>query len=246
MAAPQVPTTSQTLYLTNLNEKIPKDHLRRSLYYLFCTYGTVLDVVALKSPKMRGSAHVTFRDTPASVQAMRSLQGTEIFGREMKIAYSKSRAKIFAKLLGHYEPHPTIEKPSTVRSTELQKSIFDAPPSSTSAPTTTAGAENTLKPRLAAPAPPVVTPEMAKSMSPVPSKRKTDERGDDDTEMEEPARRKMKEMLRDAAEGERERERAKEKGKGKDVRMEESAEEEDEEDEDEEEDESAMEESDED
>ena len=35
--------------------------LRRSLYFLFSQYGAVLDVVALKTPKMRGQAFVVFK-----------------------------------------------------------------------------------------------------------------------------------------------------------------------------------------
>lgn len=50
---------------------------------LFSTYGPVLDVVALKTMKMRGQAHVVFRDIQASTQAMRSLQGFDLFSKEM-------------------------------------------------------------------------------------------------------------------------------------------------------------------
>jgi len=50
---------------------------------LFSTHGPVLDVVALKTSKMRGQAHVLFRDAQASTQAMRALQGYEFFGKDM-------------------------------------------------------------------------------------------------------------------------------------------------------------------
>jgi U2 small nuclear ribonucleoprotein B'' len=50
---------------------------------LFTTYGVVLDVIALKTMKMRGQAHIVFRDADASTQAMRALQGFNFFGREM-------------------------------------------------------------------------------------------------------------------------------------------------------------------
>jgi U2 small nuclear ribonucleoprotein B'' len=50
---------------------------------LFSTYGPVLDVVALKTPKMRGQAHVVFRDTQAATQAMRSLEGFSFLGHEL-------------------------------------------------------------------------------------------------------------------------------------------------------------------
>jgi U2 small nuclear ribonucleoprotein B'' len=75
---------NQTLYITNLpSAKIQKADLRISLYTLFSTYGPVIDVVALKTMKMRGQAHVVYRDIQTATQAMRALQGFEFFGREI-------------------------------------------------------------------------------------------------------------------------------------------------------------------
>lgn len=74
---------SNTLYCSNLPDKLPKEDLRRALYMLFTTYGPVLDVVALKTAKMRGQAHVLFRDREASAAAMRALQDFEFFGKPM-------------------------------------------------------------------------------------------------------------------------------------------------------------------
>lgn len=71
------------LYCTNLPDKLQKPDLRLSLYTLFSTYGPVLDVVALKTMKMRGQAHIVYRDIQASTQAMRALQGFDFFGKEM-------------------------------------------------------------------------------------------------------------------------------------------------------------------
>ena len=72
-----------SLYIQNLPEKLPKDDLRRELYMLFSTYGPVIDVTALKTKKMRGQAHVLFRDVHGATQAMRSCRGFEFFGRSM-------------------------------------------------------------------------------------------------------------------------------------------------------------------
>lgn len=74
---------SQSLYLQNLPEKLPKPDLRRALYMLFSPHGPVLDVVALKTPTMRGQAHVLFRNVQDATQAMRALQNYDFFGREM-------------------------------------------------------------------------------------------------------------------------------------------------------------------
>lgn len=74
---------SQSLYLQNLPDKLQKPDLRRSLYVLFSTFAPVLDVTALKTKKMRGQAHILFRDIHGATQAMRACQGYEFFGKEM-------------------------------------------------------------------------------------------------------------------------------------------------------------------
>jgi hypothetical protein len=74
---------NHTLYCSNLPDKLQKDDLKRALYMLFSIHGSILDIVALKTTKMRGQAHVLFRDVSSSTQAMRSLQGFDFFGKEM-------------------------------------------------------------------------------------------------------------------------------------------------------------------
>ena len=70
------------LYIKNLSEKINKNELKRALYMLFSTYGSVLDIVTMRK-NMRGQAHVVYKDIQTSTQAMRALQGFELFGKEM-------------------------------------------------------------------------------------------------------------------------------------------------------------------
>ncbi|KKZ64821.1 hypothetical protein EMCG_09268 [[Emmonsia] crescens] len=135
-AVVNVGAPNQTLYCTNLPDKLKKPDLRLALYTLFSTYGTVLDVVAMKTAKMRGQAHVVFRDIQASTQAMRALQGFEFFGKEMKIVYGKGSSDVIAKLRGTYNATATAPAPGV--STELQKSIFNAPPSAIVSASTTA------------------------------------------------------------------------------------------------------------
>ncbi|KAL8789837.1 MAG: hypothetical protein Q9213_000905 [Squamulea squamosa] len=76
---------------------------------------------------MRGQAHIVFRDVQASTQAMRTLQGFDFFGKEMSIQYGKGKSDAIAKLDGTYRmPSATVNQ---VTGTELQQSIFNAPPS---------------------------------------------------------------------------------------------------------------------
>lgn len=72
---------------------MPKEDLKMNLYMLFATYGVILDIVALKTMKMRGQAHVVFRDIDASTQAMRGLQGFEFFGKP--IVSSREHSHVF-------------------------------------------------------------------------------------------------------------------------------------------------------
>ncbi|KAK2750261.1 U2 snRNP complex subunit msl1 [Onygenales sp. PD_40] len=143
-AVVNVGAPNQSLYCTNLPDKLKKPDLRLALYTLFSTYGTVLDVVAMKTAKMRGQAHVVFKDIQASTQAMRALQGFEFFGKEMKIVYAKGSSDIIAKLRGTYNAPATAPVPGV--STELQKSIFNAPPSAVIASTTAPPTAGEMRP----------------------------------------------------------------------------------------------------
>ncbi|KND89440.1 U2 small nuclear ribonucleoprotein B'' [Tolypocladium ophioglossoides CBS 100239] len=119
---------NQTLYVTNLpSTKIQKADIRTALYMLFSTYGPVLDVVALKTMSMRGQAHIVYRDVQTSTQAMRHLNGQTFLGRPLKIEYAKSKSHFVSKLDGTFKI-PSASGAAAVEQTELQRSIFDAPP----------------------------------------------------------------------------------------------------------------------
>jgi RNA recognition motif-containing protein len=45
---------SQTLYLNNINEKIKKNVLKKTLYALFSQFGKVIEIVACRGVKLRG------------------------------------------------------------------------------------------------------------------------------------------------------------------------------------------------
>lgn len=74
---------NQTLYLNNLPDKMQKTALRRQLYLLFSTHASVIDIIALRTMKMRGQAFVVFRDVTTATQVMRVVDGRQFFGREL-------------------------------------------------------------------------------------------------------------------------------------------------------------------
>lgn len=57
--------------------------LKRSLYALFSQFGHVVDIVALKTMKMRGQAFVIFKELGSSTNALRQLQGFPFYGKPM-------------------------------------------------------------------------------------------------------------------------------------------------------------------
>ncbi|KAJ4301313.1 hypothetical protein N0V90_003404 [Kalmusia sp. IMI 367209] len=120
---------NRTLYVRNLPDKLPKEDLKRNLYMLFATYGVILDIVALKTAKMRGQAHVVFRDIDSSTQAMRALEGFTFFGKDMHIAYAKTKSDTIAKLDGTFKlPEPDLPQKEITEQSGAAAAIFGCAP----------------------------------------------------------------------------------------------------------------------
>lgn len=95
---------NQTLYVNNLNDKVSKRELRRSLLHIFSQFGSLLDVVALKTPRMRGQAWVVFEETVSATNALRQLAGFPFYDKPMRIAFAKTTSDAVAKLAKNYVP----------------------------------------------------------------------------------------------------------------------------------------------
>lgn len=57
--------------------------LKRSLYALFSQYGRILDVVALKTLKLRGQAWIAFSEVTAASNAVRQMQNFPFYDKPM-------------------------------------------------------------------------------------------------------------------------------------------------------------------
>jgi len=101
---------AQTLYINRLNDKVPKEELKRALYAIFARYGQILDVVALKTYKMRGQAWVVFHDVTAATNALRDMQSFPFYNKPMNISFAKSKSDAVAKLDGTYTEKKKVEK----------------------------------------------------------------------------------------------------------------------------------------
>lgn len=103
---------NNTIYINNLNEKVKKDDLKKSLYAIFSQFGQILDIVALKTIKMRGQAFVIFKEIASATNALRSMQGFPFYDKPMRIQYAKTDSDLIAKMKGTYSERP--KKPKRV------------------------------------------------------------------------------------------------------------------------------------
>lgn len=102
---------NHTIYINNLNEKIKKDELKKSLYAIFSQFGQIMDIVALKTLKMRGQAFVIFKEIGSATNALRTMQGFPFYDKPMRISYSKSDSDAIAKIKGTFKERPKKIKP---------------------------------------------------------------------------------------------------------------------------------------
>lgn len=107
---------NHTIYINNLNEKIKRDELKKSLYAIFSQFGQILDIVALKTLKMRGQAFVIFKEISSATVALRSMQGFPFYDKPMRIQYSKSDSDVIAKLKGTFQERP--KRPKVPKTTD--------------------------------------------------------------------------------------------------------------------------------
>jgi len=101
---------NHTIYINNLNEKIKKDELKKSLYAIFSQFGQILDIVALKTLKMRGQAFVIFKELNSATNALRSMQGFPFYDKPMRIGYCKKDSDVIAKMKGTFVERPKKKK----------------------------------------------------------------------------------------------------------------------------------------
>merc|ERR1712166_1319170 len=94
----------ETLYACNLCDKVKKEELRALLYTLFVQYGDVIDIVHMRTAKMRGQAFIVFEETSSATAALRALQGFNFLGREVKLEFARSKSVATAKRDGTFKP----------------------------------------------------------------------------------------------------------------------------------------------
>ena len=57
--------------------------MKKALYAIFSQFGSIVDIVVMKTFRLRGQAWVAFEDLAMAANAMRSLHGFDLFDKEM-------------------------------------------------------------------------------------------------------------------------------------------------------------------
>ena len=66
--------------------------MKTNLYFLFNQFGKILDIIMMKKNKMRGQAFIVFDNYKECVNAKIGLENFKIFGKNMKIEFSKKKS----------------------------------------------------------------------------------------------------------------------------------------------------------
>ncbi|KAI1710604.1 RNA recognition motif domain-containing protein [Ditylenchus destructor] len=119
---------NHTLYVNNLNEKVKKDELKKALYAIFSQFGTILEILSFKTLRMRGQAHVVFKELNSAATALRSMQGFPFYDKPMRIQFAKEDSDIIAKAKGTY-----VERPKKNIATQKKKKKVEVAPKKTKA-----------------------------------------------------------------------------------------------------------------
>eukprot|EP00850_Spirogloea_muscicola_P023097 SM000328S12467 [mRNA] locus=s328:80075:81541:- [translate_table: standard] len=84
--------------------------LKKSLYAVFSQFGKILDIVALKTLKLRGQAWVVFDDITSATNALRQMQGFPFYDKPMRISYAKAKSDVISKADGTFVPRDKKKK----------------------------------------------------------------------------------------------------------------------------------------
>lgn len=108
---------NRVIFISNL-PKVGIDVLKQLLSEVFSTFGEILDIVAMKTPGMRGKAMVAFKEISSATIALREFQGLVLKGKPMNIAYAKTEMDNVAKMKGTFkERAKKVKQPKPVKST---------------------------------------------------------------------------------------------------------------------------------
>ncbi|KAI9859534.1 MAG: hypothetical protein M1813_006676 [Trichoglossum hirsutum] len=127
---------NSTVYVRNLEERIPIDQLKEALLGIFSEYGHVIDLVAKRNLKAKGQAFIVFDSTEAAETAIKEVQGFELYDKPMVLDFARSRSDAIVRLQGNdeeFEAHKRRrlaekERKQALEALEAQKKHKRPPP----------------------------------------------------------------------------------------------------------------------
>ncbi|KAM4750650.1 U2 small nuclear ribonucleoprotein B'' isoform 1-T1 [Anableps anableps] len=129
---------NHTIYINNINDKVKKEELKRSLYALFSQFGQIVDIVAMKTMKMRGQAFVVFKELTAATNALRQLQGFPFYNKPMRIQYAKTDSEVISKMKGTFsDKEKKKEKKKKAQEAAAAANAAKKPPATPATPAQT-------------------------------------------------------------------------------------------------------------
>ncbi|KAK6588136.1 U1 snrnp [Cryptosporidium xiaoi] len=88
---------SNTIYINNLNERIPISELKEGLNHFFSKFGVISSIKCLNSFYRRGQAWISFENVDSAEVAIKNGKNASIFGKPMKVNFSIENSRIYPK-----------------------------------------------------------------------------------------------------------------------------------------------------
>jgi U2 small nuclear ribonucleoprotein B'' len=118
-------TECETLYVSNLNDRIKVSDLKALVYELFAGYGDVVSVQILRGKTsgtsnnlIRGTGFVSLRTVAQAATAMRNLNNFPFLGKPIVVQFAKKQSDEIAKIAGSYKPRFKPQRRTTVAKVE--------------------------------------------------------------------------------------------------------------------------------
>lgn len=85
--------TNITIYVNNLNDRVPISKQKIALEKVFSKYGKIESIKALNSYFRRGQAWITFSNIDSAVAAIKGENGTQIFEKYVNVSFAAKESK---------------------------------------------------------------------------------------------------------------------------------------------------------
>lgn len=102
VSADQQENPGNTLYVSNIYEKISLHDTEDALRTIFARYGSILDIVARSTHRLRGQAWIVFELAADASRAMQDLDGFPFMKKPIKISHATLKSDAIAKIDGTY------------------------------------------------------------------------------------------------------------------------------------------------